>query len=214
LNREAQAWKDLNHPNILKFLCFDWKSGRFDLPAFVSPYCENGTVRQYVNDNPKADKLFIITGVAQGLKYLHEKDVVHGDLKPNNILVDASGQPVLCDFGRSKILTYSGFTATSFAGTCRYQAPELFTGPDPKPTKPADVYAFAISSYEILTNQRPYDDIKHDGGVTLAVVNGRRPGRQNLPDEPYQEDVWLLLEDCWQTGSESRPSISEVVDRL
>jgi len=144
------VWKDLKHPNILEFLCLDWKRGRFNLPAFVSPYCENGMVRWYLKVNETVDKLPIIKGVAQGLEYLHNKDIVHGDIKPTNILVDSSGQPVLCDFGRSKILTCNGFTATSFAGAARYQAPELFQEtPDgaPKLTKASDVYAFTISSY-------------------------------------------------------------------
>ncbi|KAF9441524.1 kinase-like protein, partial [Macrolepiota fuliginosa MF-IS2] len=195
LNREARAWKDLEHTNILEFLGFCWKSGRFGLPSFVSPYCENGTVGQYIIANPTADRLFIIKGVAQGLKYLHDRHMIHGDLKPNNILISASEQPVLCDFGRSKILTFSGFTATSYAGACRYQAPELFENTDL--TKAVDVYAFAISAYQISTNQKPYNNINNEGSVVLAVSRGRRPERPN-PLEPHQNIIWPLLENCWK----------------
>ncbi|KAF9441525.1 kinase-like protein, partial [Macrolepiota fuliginosa MF-IS2] len=211
-NREARAWKDLNHPNILKFLCFDWKLARFGLPSFISRYCENGTVINYLRNNPMADKRLIIKGVAQGLKYLHDNNVIHGDLKPNNILIGTYGEPLLCDFGRSKILTYSGFTATSLVGACRYQAPELFDD-NAKLSRATDVYAFAISFYEIWTGRRPYRGITNDSAVILKVSQGMRPEPPS-PPWPHQEIIWPLLEECWQKMYANRPLISQVVDRL
>lgn len=90
---------------------------------------------------------------------------MHGDIKPvrrlflwwvtelitsqtiqSNILIHDDGYPLLCDFGRSKILTQRGFT-TKPAGACRYQAPELLQGTGPN--KSTDIYAFALSSYEV-----------------------------------------------------------------
>ncbi len=69
----------------------------------------------------------------------------------SNILVHDDGHPLLCDFGRSKILTHRGFT-TKPAGACRYQSPECLKGDSSDPEKAIDVYAFAPTSYEVWLN--------------------------------------------------------------
>ncbi|KAJ7817424.1 kinase-like domain-containing protein, partial [Mycena leptocephala] len=87
-------------------------------------------------------------GVAYGLEYLHRHEIVHGDLKVHNVLVDKHGTPCICDFGISKIVNSEGFT-TSSVGTIPYMAPELFWG---KPTSmSSDVYSLGLLVLEVIS---------------------------------------------------------------
>ncbi|KAJ7581956.1 kinase-like domain-containing protein, partial [Mycena floridula] len=131
LYEEANKWHTLSHENVLSFLgiCRDIGPS----PALILPFCQEGTVMKYLQRNSKTpvEKLDVvcvnsprsITAIASGLEYLHSKDVVHGDLKAQNILVDKRGNPSICDFGISKLMGSRGFTTAS-VGTTPYMAPD------------------------------------------------------------------------------------------
>jgi serine/threonine protein kinase len=104
LIRETNAWLRLNHENIQPY--FGHCSDLAPSIALISPFCGNGTVMRYMKKK-SADKhlrLKFITDVAKGLAYLHTLNVVHGDLKPSNILIDDNGNARLTDFGRAKVV--------------------------------------------------------------------------------------------------------------
>ncbi|KDQ58828.1 hypothetical protein JAAARDRAFT_85225, partial [Jaapia argillacea MUCL 33604] len=90
--------------------------------------------------------------IAKGVEHIHLSGIVHGDLTPNNVLVD-NGMPKLCDFGRSRDVTMAGFTASIVAGTIRYMAPELVPPEDdnnmPRVTMESDIYAFSMVTLEV-----------------------------------------------------------------
>ncbi|KAF7343893.1 Glycoside hydrolase family 76 protein [Mycena venus] len=149
LKREVDVWSRLNHKNVLPFIgiCEDiapW-------PVLISPYYKFGHVGTYLKKRPSTNRRDLVTGVACGLQYLHAHDIVHGDLKVPNVLVDKRGAPCICDFGISKIVNHQGFTTAS-VGTVPYMAPELFSVLDglvqeassPTTTKSSDVYSFAL----------------------------------------------------------------------
>ncbi|KAJ7926315.1 kinase-like domain-containing protein, partial [Mycena leptocephala] len=145
-SREALIWRQLCHPNVLPFFGLYYLGTRLCL---VSPWMENGHIMKFLtNKNPtNTDRLSLILDIALALQYLHEKDVVHGDLKGLNILVTPSGRACIADFGVSTIVNamtmkFTHSTANSRAGTARYQAPELFRG-ESQNHFGSDVYAFA-----------------------------------------------------------------------
>jgi len=215
LIRETVVWQRLQHPNILKFLGLDSGLGKYDCPALISPYCDNETVDDYLKKHPNlCNRLIMIKGVSEGLTFLHAKDVIHGDLKPPNILVNDDGHPLLCDFGCSRILTQRGFT-TKPAGTCRYQAPELFKDDNSviKVNEATDVYAFAVTSYQIWTGLLPFGEIKTDYFVISNVLGGVRPRYPN-PAPPGSDALWNLFKDCWGGEPNERLSMEVVVQRL
>ncbi|KAG1719841.1 kinase-like domain-containing protein [Suillus lakei] len=121
------------------------------LPAFISSWMTKGSLDKlpettnHAFDIPKA-------GHASGLKYLHEKDIVHGDLTPTNILINSDDKLCLADFGLSMILAESGNPTfnSCHGGNVRWLAPEMVALPDSeqgeptKPTKPADVYSYGL----------------------------------------------------------------------
>jgi len=230
LHRETRVWHTLDHPNILSFLgvCHDMGPS----PAMVSPLCDNGPVERYLQNNPQADRLVIITGVARGLEYLHSQIVVHGDLKGHNVLISGDGKPLLADFGRSKFIDHRGFT-TAFSGSARYLAPELVDdGGDvddteaayeelqnesdtmPNLTRETDVFAFSMVTLEILTGELPYSYLRQDSMVIAMVQKGTRPDRQRYLPITFTDPMWALLTDCWETAPEERPVMSTVVQRL
>ncbi|KAF7345558.1 TKL/TKL-ccin protein kinase [Mycena venus] len=149
LRREVEIWRRLKHRNVLPFfgVCDDIAPR----PMLISMFCHFGHIGTYLKTHPWADRDELVYGITSGLHYLHENDIVHGDLKQQNVLVDPSQVPCICDFGFSKIITCAGFTTLS-VGTVPYLAPELFFVLDaentnvslPRTTKYSDVYSFAL----------------------------------------------------------------------
>ncbi|KAG6807925.1 hypothetical protein H0H92_005988, partial [Tricholoma furcatifolium] len=147
--KETVLSKHLRHPNILPLYGVCQSHQRLSL---VSPWMENGDLAFYLKQNPEANCLKLFHDVAQGVRYLHGRSIVHGDLKAINVLIDNSGTARICDFGLSGILDQGFFletfepTLASTGGTKRWQAPELFDLPSSSDkgariynTKPSDI---------------------------------------------------------------------------
>lgn len=228
LNRETRVWHSLSHMNVMPFLGLCDEIG--PSPAMISPLYDNGDVIRYLNNNPQADRLAIIIGVAHGLQYLHAKGVVHGDLKGHNVLIDDEGIPRLSDFGRSKFIDHRGFT-TTLAGSARYMAPELIAAESdedyegdafealenqapPSLTKETDIFAFSMVVLEILTGKIPFFYLKQDTTVIALMQDGRRPDRSRCLPTVFTDPMWKLLVDCWHSDPKRRPSMATVVERL
>ncbi|KAF5350084.1 hypothetical protein D9756_009116 [Leucocoprinus leucothites] len=212
LIRERTVWLDLNHKNILPFIGLIEGLGRRGCPALMSPWCSNGTITDYLLAHPEADKSQLLLGVINGLEYLHKKDVVHGDLKPANILISDEGVALLCDFGRSLLTTHRGFT-TRPSGTARYQAPELFNE-GVKHTKSSDIYGLGMTCSEIWTGLKPYSLFQNDASIILHVTKTKaRPPR---PDTicAKTNGLWDVFDQCWATIPEERLETSQAADSL
>lgn len=99
--REAKVLHGLRHPNIVLFMGI---TKNYDI---VSQFCQNGSLFELIHEKkeelPNAMVINLVHGIACGLSYLHNKRIIHGDMKTQNILVDANGSPKLADFGVSKI---------------------------------------------------------------------------------------------------------------
>ncbi|KAJ6589216.1 kinase-like domain-containing protein, partial [Mycena capillaripes] len=207
--REAVIWRQLSHPNVLPFFGIYYLDMRICL---VSPWMEHGHLLEFLrNAPPSLDRISLILDVAMGLQYLHNEHVIHGDLKAMNVLVTPSNRACIADFGLSWItdvvslrLTHS--TPIPRGGTARYQAPELLSG-ESSAHFGSDVYAFACVSYEILTGKVPFFDLANDMAVALKVIAGDRP----LRPEQSPENLWILLQHCWEGTPEKRPTAVEVV---
>ncbi|KAG8909379.1 hypothetical protein FRC01_006979 [Tulasnella sp. 417] len=123
--READTWRQLEHPHVLKFL------GTYRPGAhlyFVSPFAKNGTVLDYVRNRPGINRVRLLCETSDAIDYLHRENIVHGDIKASNLLISDEGQVMLCDFGLAKS-TYSQTSVTlKGAGTLRWQSPELWDG--------------------------------------------------------------------------------------
>ncbi|KAG9121740.1 hypothetical protein FRC07_002181 [Ceratobasidium sp. 392] len=146
--RELYYWSKLKHGFVLELLGFAMFQGQL---AMISPWVENGTLNDYIRKHPEEDRWGLCSGVAFGLEYIHSVGMVHGDLKANNILVDANGTVKLTDFGNSVLASHSlAFSGTSIAGggTSRWMAPELIVQEDGTAadrSMAADIYALGMA---------------------------------------------------------------------
>ncbi|KAJ7709284.1 kinase-like domain-containing protein [Mycena metata] len=146
----TQIWKTLRHPNILQFLGANTLD---NAPFVVMPFMPY-TSRNFLRKNPGFDPLKILRDVALGLEYLHQRRIIHGDLKGINILVDERDRAALCDFGLTNIKadissrTYME-VGKAVSGSRNWMAPELLSGS--LPGRRSDIYAFGMTLYEVCT---------------------------------------------------------------
>ncbi|KAH8832201.1 kinase-like domain-containing protein [Flagelloscypha sp. PMI_526] len=233
--RETLVWRQLNHPNILSFCGFN---DELFAPSFclVSPLLSNGNVISYLVKNPKREKTPILVDVASGMHYLHSitPAVVHGDLRGANILVKDNLECCLDDFGLSIVTesyTQETTSRNTLAGSTQWMAPELFDTqfplPNPDPRK-RDIYAFActilevcilcpyiqqlMTSLKVYTQKRPFPNHPNDAAVCFDVAQGRRPIRPSQGD--FHDDLWDIVQMCWDQNPTSRPESSFVLDSL
>jgi len=155
LIEEARLAGLLVHENVIAFYDYGEEAGR---PFLVMEYFEGETLREALRGGRAGDlrrRLLIARQVANALAYVHSKGVIHRDVKPDNIRIDASGHVKVMDFGVAKSgdlsLTASGFTV----GTPYYMAPEQIRGG--KPSHLVDIYAFGVVLFELLTETRPFE---------------------------------------------------------
>jgi serine/threonine protein kinase len=156
--REAEILASLSHPHILLIYYFgvDEEEG---LPYLVVEYAPNGSLRDLLkshaqNPMPITQSLSIITQIGEALFYAHQKHFVHCDVKPENIMFNANGEVLLCDFSIA-VEQHSMHIeeAIDVIGTPSYMAPEQFDG---YVTRLSDQYALGCMSYELLTGHKPF----------------------------------------------------------
>ncbi|KAG8898501.1 hypothetical protein FRC00_002745, partial [Tulasnella sp. 408] len=161
--------------------------------------------------------------VAQGLTYLHEftPPVVHGDIKPDNILIDDNGSALIIDFGlsRSVVESIPGFISSNRgAGNARWMAPELIEGGVPKSIE-GDVYSFASLALNILTEDIPFSNFTNEVALILALASESPPSPASIRQGPrynpaLEAPVWKLLDECWATSPAERPTMGAVEERI
>jgi serine/threonine protein kinase len=217
-HRQVEIWSRLKSPYILTLYGARYDDG--PSPYLVSPWLHNGNAVKYLQENPHADRVQIALEVAYGLQYLHSQDpaIVHGGLQGSSILISDSGCAVLADFGLSKAvekLADTMYTASNGAGASfRWMAPELQS--DGALLEPScDVYSWAMTALQLITDKAPFYKIKSPGKVVIEVAKGKRPAPQDYPDCRYLNDpLWALFERCWQDDPSQRPTIDAVVNEM
>lgn len=163
--REAKALAQLSHPNIVKVLDYGDFNGQ---PYLVMEYISGGTLKQKLGTPMTPQQAArILAPMAHALGYAHQHKIVHRDVKPANILLTDSGEPMLSDFGIAKMLERQDNIELTGAGvgigTPEYMAPEQGLGS--KIDHRADVYALGIVLFELVTGRKPFQ-----ADTPMAVV--------------------------------------------
>lgn len=154
---EARSLAQLSHPAIVRVLDYGEQDG---WPYLVLEYIPSGTLKDMMLHGPIAwrDAARFLAPIARALEYAHQHGIIHRDVKPSNILMTESGQPMLSDFGIAKTLegdTSTDITTTGLRlGTPEYMSPEQCTG-SPVDAR-TDIYSLGIVLYEMLTGRKPF----------------------------------------------------------
>lgn len=157
--QELASVHHLTHPNLLKPDHVDqWEN----MPYLIMEYCPKGALTKQVGKLSEEQVWRVLHDVAAGLAYLHSKDIVHQDIKPDNILLDESGNYRITDFGISTkartTLRKSMLGASTSGGTMAYMGPERFSA-QPAPTKASDIWSLGAMIYELITGDVPFGEI-------------------------------------------------------
>ena len=216
--REAQMASSLNHPHLLTVYDIGELDGRQYL---VTEFVDGGTLKNWAQRQARTweDVAELLTGVADGLAAAHEAGILHRDIKPDNILVTASGYAKLADFGLAKLeypdtalatrtLTEEQTRRGIVVGTIAYMSPEQAAGRELDAR--SDIFSFGVVLYEMLAGHRPF--VAATGLELLHKVMECRPAP--LPED-IPEAVRALVGKALEKNHADRyPSMRELVADL
>jgi serine/threonine-protein kinase len=205
LLNEARAAARLSHPNVT--MVFD-VGEQDDVPFIVMEFVEGQTLAE-ARPSRMDDVFRIARQICAALQHAHNKNLVHRDVKPHNVLVSPEGVAKLMDFGLAWALDRQIKPDDTFAGTLFYVAPEQAMG---EPITPAaDLYAFGVLLYELATGTLPFR-----GNSTQILLQHI----QEMPVEPRQRNEHVpsalneLIIHLLQKKPQDRPGSAEEVGRL
>ena len=187
-------------------------------PTLFMEYARCGTLANTMKNSPKGwnstKKLINIYGIVIGMKYLHEHNIIHQNLKPDNILLDINYYPKITDFGVSKIFPkkMTQKKLKSFIGTPLYMAPEIIK--KKSYGFKADTYSFSLILYELFSNKQLLTNQQLLKAFTFSsifelikkIVKGKRPPLECIKYEDQKE----LLEKCWSDNPDKRFSFDDI----
>ena len=169
--REALATSELSHPNIVSVLDVGTDHG---LPYMVMEYVDGPDLKDYIRENSPLDLrevIQIMDQILSAVALAHKHNVIHRDLKPQNILMDKRGNIKIADFGIAVALNQSSITQTnSVMGSVHYMSPEQTRGG--LVTRQSDIYSLGIILYELITGTVPFNG---DTPVSIALKHAQEP---------------------------------------
>lgn len=145
--------------------------------------------------------------------------IVHGDIKPDNILINDSKVPYITDFGITAVYADQSIwkTIASHArGTLRYMPPELLNGEEKRPTQTSDIYAFAMTCYSVFTGKPPLDEYNDYAVIHAITIRNKRPNKPAISEYGIKinDMLWALMTDCWDEDISVRPPMHNVSEQL
>ncbi|KAK9811715.1 hypothetical protein WJX72_008890 [[Myrmecia] bisecta] len=222
LHREAGLMATMRHPNVVMFMgvCAE-------PPCMVAEYCARGSVYdvyKHATESPAAAgelgwarRLKMALGAAKGMFYLHTRTppVIHRDLKSANLLVDKHWHVKVADFNLSRVMHATAVVTSIAATNPRWLAPEVLAGHGYN--RAADVYAFGIILFELLTWRVPWEEMS-TWQVVIAVIERKvrpqLPPPDQLPGGGSTADLGpyvALMDECWAHDPERRPTFERII---
>jgi eukaryotic-like serine/threonine-protein kinase len=210
--QEARAVAKISHPNVVAVIDAGEDGG---YPYIVFEYVEGETLKARINRIGALDvqeSLAYAIEVARGLTVAHARRMVHRDIKPQNVLIDAEGRAKLTDFGISRQLEKDGLTATGrVLGTTDYVAPEqaMGRGADQR----SDIYSLGVVLFEMLTGHVPFS-ADSQVGVAMKHVNEELPDVQADRPEISAATALVVERATAKDPTKRYADIGEMIDDL
>eukprot|EP00545_Synedropsis_sp_CCMP1620_P000309 CAMPEP_0119017948 /NCGR_PEP_ID=MMETSP1176-20130426/18167_1 /TAXON_ID=265551 /ORGANISM="Synedropsis recta cf, Strain CCMP1620" /LENGTH=975 /DNA_ID=CAMNT_0006971823 /DNA_START=314 /DNA_END=3241 /DNA_ORIENTATION=+ len=203
LRREADIAAMLKHPNICDLIGVAADAECFCL---AYEYCEGGSLLGLLSETSRYyEYLPIALDIANGMAYLHSRQVIHRDLKPSNVLLTRDHRAKIADFGMS--VANRGQELTAETGTYRYMAPEVIR--HESYSSNADVYSFGILLWQLITREVPFATMTPIQAA-FSVAEGRRPEIPVSTPPQLRE----IIQACWDQDSHQRPSFTYIAMAL
>ena len=198
--REAEAAASLDHPSIVPI----YEVGERDGSCYFSmKFVEGGQLDEVVRRTPMSIRqaVELIAKVARTVHYAHERGILHRDIKPGNILLDAKGEPHLTDFGLARLVeSESSVTQTlDVLGTPSYMAPEQAVGNNAAVSSTTDVYGLGAVLYHLLTGHPPFA-----GGTTyetIKLLEDTEPRPPRLLNPKVEAAIFVRSRACGRLGA-------------
>jgi serine/threonine-protein kinase len=211
---EAEAVARLQHSNIVQI----YEVGEYDGRPFLSlEHIDGGRLLQQVagTAQPERESARLVETLARAVHYMHQRSILHRDLKPNNVLLTADGTPKITDFGLAKLLDadISPTRSETWLGTPSYMSPEQAAGDANKVGTGADIYSLGAMLYELLTGRAPFQ-----GPSSWSILDQVRT-QQPVPPRRLRGSVSLDLQTiclkCLEKDPAKRyPSAEALADDL
>jgi tetratricopeptide (TPR) repeat protein len=210
---EARAAARLVHPNIVPV----FEVGSVDeIHYFSMPLIEGISLAQRLEQGPlpQAELLRLLLRVCEAVDYAHRLGLLHLDLKPANVLIDARGEPLIADFGLARHMDESGAVqAQEVSGTPAFMAPEQILIRQYRLTAATDLYALGALLYRCLSGHSPHGEGNADELIRRALAGRVRPLRELAPGVP--SDLAAVCEKCLELEPRDRyPSVRALIDDL
>jgi TolB-like protein/Tfp pilus assembly protein PilF len=203
--REAEAAASLDHPCIVPIYEVDERDGSC---YFSMKFVEGGQLDEVTRREPMPIRraVELIAKVARTVHYAHEHGILHRDIKPGNILLDAKGEPHLTDFGLARLVeSESSVTHTlDILGTPSYMAPEQAVGNNAAVSSVTDVYGIGAVLYQLLTGHPPFA-----GGTTyetIKLLEDTEPRQPRLLNPKIDRDLSTICLKCLEKDPKRRYS--------
>jgi WD40 repeat protein/serine/threonine protein kinase len=217
--REAKVVAGLRHPNIVQVYDFDTAD---DVFYMVMEFVPGESLDSYLFRLDKEgqkisldEALRLFRVITQAVAYAHQQGIIHRDLKPGNVLLTPAGQPILADFGLSKILSDEELTTRdAVVGTPHYMSPEQASGKECDGR--TDVYALGVMLYELTTGILPFTANTPVGIMLKHISEPPAPPRSISPDLPQEieEIIHKALAKDPEKRYPSAQALLEAVDAL
>ncbi len=198
---EAQAVAGLVHPNIVNVYDVGEDQGYYYI---VMEYIEGITLKQYIEKKGQLaikESVSIAIQVAQGIEAAHNNNIVHRDIKPQNILISREGKVKVTDFGIARVATTDTIDANT-VGSVHYISPEQARGGfiDSR----TDIYSLGITLYEMVTGRVPFDGNNNVSIALKHIQDEMVPANELVPSVPIS--VEKIIEKCTQKKPDNRYS--------
>ncbi|KAF1314682.1 Serine/threonine protein kinase, partial [Globisporangium splendens] len=211
---QNRKWFPINHPNVIKM----YGSCHVGRPLFfVSEFASNGNFTDFFKKSKEnKSKLWgLFHEVAQGLLYLHEHGIVHGDIKCVNLLVDANESAKISDFGYTRIKNLSvGKSVKQHPTSLHWKAPECILDSDKKFSPEADVFALGMSIIEAKTGALPYQDKQEEDIIHLIMELMDTGAEFPRPDGAFTDGEWEVVHSMCAFDVDHRSSLADAIAHL